>query len=1811
MRDFWRGRWFWVVCLFAVINISGFLWLGYVLDDNESSLRVEAFRPRGVSSRWEEISIRFDQPMVQPGVQDASMAAGLVNFEPELKGHFSWKNSRQLVFWPNEPLPPCSNFQTTLSGELQSALGYRLGEERQFKFSTGRLRLRTAKQASFGPDGRLILALNFNEKVAPDQMLQHLTVRSDRGRKLSSRCITDEVSSRLLVETEKVESDYVEVHLEEGLKPARGHLGTVEERVHEVSLEPGIGIGEVKGYARSEGKVYLSVECTQDIDLDRASAFIEVSPTVDCTVTDTWRGMKLRGAFEPGEKYTVRFLKGLTAEGGQHLGREISRRVTVPDLPSNVDFSSSGIYLSPRGNRMVPLDVTNAETVHLRVWKVFANNVVHFMRDRDGRSGWPEELTTEVGSKEMDVDARRNERATINVDMSRFVDDNSSGVYMMRAQAEENRWRSDRRLVVMSDLGLSVKQSGDETLVWVTRLSTTEPVKGATVWLYSRSNQKMISGLTDERGLARMPHPADADGKTPFAVVASTDGDATVLKLEEGNVDLTSFDTGGRSYLSEGYEAFLYPDRTIYRPGETLHLHAIMRGVDTVMPGEFPVRFVVTRPDGRPFTETSAALSKRGSADVSIDLPDYAVTGRYSVEITLPEEDEALGRCGFQVEEFVPNRMEAEIDAPEGPWEGGQELTFTARARHLFGAPAGGRHVEARLRLVPETFDPDGWSDYTFSDSSRSFSPRDNKVGEGTLDEEGEKEFVVRLPDDLQPASALTARLTASVQEVGGRSVTSVADRACHAYPRYVGVQNPDDHVTPGTETVIRCALVGPDGQAASDGQLNVRIYRVHWHSVMKKTAQGGYRFISEKEEREVKEVTCSVKEGRGSVRFTPDEVGHYRLRAVDPEGGAAASISFYCSGSGAATWSMRKPRRLEMVTGKDVYRAGETARVMVKAPYAGRMLFTVEGDQIHEVRVVECTGNTTEVEVPVRKGYGPNVYCSATLLRPVRPEQEWSSHRAVGAVPLRVDRSGRRLEVSVNVPEKARSGAEVPVSIRIRDVAGEPVGAEVTLSAVDEGIHQLAPADVPDPWNYFYGKRTLGVETRDLYSLLMPEVYLSPVADSSPPGGDGRLSDPRIGNPIAADRVQCVSFWRGNLTTGKNGRVQTTLNLPRWTGRLHLEAVAAGQQRFGSVEADLTVDEPLTVRSSFPRFLAPGDRFTVPATIFNRTGTAGEARVMLRGMVGGKRVWEQTKQINLEEGEERTVRFEVKAPARTGRLDVSLTTQMGDEDTRRDREIAVRPPATLSRVSGSMKITDDDSATFELPGGWLTGTTDTRLVVSSRPTLDFGDGLQFLLRYPHGCSEQTVSRIFPLLYFDDVARMVDPEKFEESNVRHFVQAGVRRLLSMQTERGGFAWWPGYHSPYRWGSVYVTHFLVEARNAGYGVPPRRVEKALDYVASLQGTGEAREHLPEKAYAAYVLALSGKARESWCRRLYELREDMPVYSRFHLAGAMALMHEREGLDALIDLETLPSMNGERETGGRLDSPLRRAAILLSVYLNIAPDHTNVSPLVERVGRALKTRRRRTTQETAFALLAMGQYARHVSGRETDYAGKISIDDNTLASFTDEEGAVLQPDGAEAEKVTVSLDGKGQAYCYWTREGIPVDSTLPPVDRGMAVRRRYLSRDGEVVPLSEIEQGQVLIAEITVRARQPVENVVISDLLPAGLEIQNPALETRNSDIVDLPAPEVKSGGLDLFDVDAQNSSDSERAKELEPDNVQMRDDRLLVFTDLPDGEARYYRYVVRAVTPGEFVLPAISARCMYDPAYESRHGDGHVRIGREW
>ncbi|MBU0694882.1 MAG: hypothetical protein KKC11_09510 [Candidatus Omnitrophica bacterium] len=434
--------------------------------------------------------------------------------------------------------------------------------------------------------------------------------------------------------------------------------------------------------------------------------------------------------------------------------------------------------------------------------------------------------------------------------------------------------------------------------------------------------------------------------------------------------------------------------------------------------------------------------------------------------------------------------------------------------------------------------------------------------------------------------------------------------------------------------------------------------------------------------------------------------------------------------------------------------------------------------------------------------------------------------------------------------------------------------------------------------------------------------------------------------------------------------------------------------------------------------------------------------------------------------------------------------------------------------------------------------------------------------------------------YLKDIASAAESNKYSPEMIDGYVNDGVQRVLSMQIYSGGFAMWPGYQEPYDWGSIYATDFLVEADKAGYAVPQLDKKMALDYLEKLLSKEETPLDL--KAYSCFVLSKAGRVKQSWIRRLQEKKDELSHSSRFYLAASLVSLGDRKAVSDILG-QGLPDEKIQRETGGTLRSYTKENAIALSAYMELEPENALVPVLVKRLESSMVNGNWQTTQDNAAALLALGKYARYLEDMKySNYSGNIVVGKETVADFDNEHKAEVSGIDLSGKDIKISVQGEGVAYYYWNAEGVPLETKVKEEDKGIKVRRKLFTRDGSPVDLSKIKHGEVVIVEISINADVAYSNVIVDDLLPACFEIENPRLASTEK--------------VDWITNDS-----------FEPDHIDIRDDRLLLFTDLPNTKDLYYRYAVRAVTKGEFELPPISASCMYDPSIVSVNGQGKVKV----
>jgi len=1757
-----------------------------------ASFAVVGVQAEGDAPGVKTVKVKFSQP-IDPACLDEKP----LRLIPAAEGRFRIQRGTMLVFTPSPPLKQATRYMLRFSDNLRSSSGAKLAPPRRsYTFCTAPLTLKNVRQAGFSKDRTCVIELSFNDTVLPKELEKHLALRRADEKPVKFTLRDRKAANKVYLTTEPLEQEALAVTVTEGLAGTTGPLPMREAVQRHLQLSFLLQVQDVgSSYTYHTTEPYVTVRFNAPPDAKYAKQYISITPKLDFSLGSYYYScLKLTGGFEPNTRYRITLKKGLPGHDNKTLMKEVTRTLWFPDRPARFSFSSrSGGYLSPEGMLKTSINSVNTEKLRMKVLRVYPNNLVTYVNGldeyaRDGAIA-QSRLSEILLQKDIAIAPRKNKNVETVLDLGELLGIEAQGALCLELTDPAKSWRQKRSLIVVTDLGISARVSKSEALVWVNSLKKAAPLEGVRVQLFSKKNQPQGEGTTDAEGLVRIPIAPLPSGEQISIVLAEKDGALSYLALGKGKRYRGKAASEGRAYRTTGYEIFSFSERGVYRPGDTVQLAAFVRASGVNVPGRIPIEFEVRRPGGRIFETQSIFCDLEGRAVAALPIPRYAPTGTYRVNWKLPGETRVLGSHAFGVEDYMPQSIRVLLHAKDSRFDAREGFTVDVRAEHLFGAAAAGRKATATARFHPEPFAPEGWDGFTFGDAAVKPAPRTSALGEKVLDEKGRASFKVTTPELSVPAS-IAAVVEIEVKEKGGRAVAARLSRSLDPYAFYLGVKPERLKIAECDKPyALSVAAVKPDGLLYERiDEVKVSFSRIVWNNVLRRDKNGYTSFRWTKEEVDKKELALQLEKGRGMLAVTPATSGCYRL-VLTAEGGGSASHEFYVAGPGSG-WPVEHPDRIILTPDKERYRPGETANIVVRAPFTGRMLLTVEKDRVLTSRVIDLANNESVVTIPVTEAFRPNAYVTATVIRPVKPAADWMPHRASGVTRLGVDNGDRTIDLAVSLPEEVRPGAPLTITVKARRDGAPCDGAAVVLAAVDEGVLALTDFDTPDPREFFYGTRRLGVHEFDIYNQLAPELTQWQAGAESPPGGgNGGYSKRRRRdsagdlarrlNPVDARRVKTAALYNGKVTTAKDGTAEVSFVVPDYIGELRVMACAASGEHFGSLEKTIAVKSPLIVKASLPRFLAPGDECGVPITIFNETGTEGEVLVSIS--VEGPAETSSTRPIRVQVAKEKTVYAALKATA-VGTAKIMVSARMGGESHTTATELAVRPVSSFLRRSGYIEIPAGRSKTISCAGDFFPGTGNVRVVLASNPVVELSGSLSYLLRYPHGCVEQTTSKLFPLLYLADLAAMQDKNLATREKVARFVEAGIARLKSMQTPSGGLAMWPGGGEPHLWGSIYACDFLVEAKKSGVTVPAHLLSPLLDFLETRAGSLCADADTRDTAaYACFVLARASRAPRSWMNRLEERSAELGQTARFHLAAGFLAAGQMDAAKKLLGaaVETAPVF--PRETSGSLNSPVREQAIMLSVLLDVLPD----SPLLRRLVHGLKNSgangRWGTTQENAFATMALGKYVQKKVPVRPDYRAAVTMPDGSV-KHTDSFSILTLDTLATNDSIQVSVEGKGSLFAFWHVEGIPKKEAAKEKDSGLAIRRKIVDTKNREVTLCR--QGEIYLVRLDIDSRQRLGNVVIADLLPAGLEIENPRL--RGS---------------------AAEAIMAARAT-LQPDHTEMRDDRLLLFGSVPAGKASYV-YAVRAVTAGTFHLPAVEASCMYDPEIYSIHGSGTIRVVR--
>lgn len=1733
--------------------------------------RVREFSPRGEAQRSAEIKCVFSGAVVSGDVIGAPLAPGAypLTFSPEISGFGRWTDASTFALAPSGGLAAATRFSASAAEGLRDLQGRPLSGAKEFSFSTPPLEFLGVKQIDFSEEeGSVTFELSFSLPVEPRRFGGYARVSDEKGRAVDFSTESGGDAKKLLLKLSGVSDGEATLEIAEGFASAAGPLGLVKARSAKLKCSPVLEVRDSNAFSEMDGG-RIVIETTAPVDLARAAAFVELSPKADFSVEPAPGGFAIFGAFRPQERVRVEVKKGLpcAARPSAALAESWSRAFIFPDVAAQLRFSDGGRLLSPSGSLRLPIESVNVDKIRVIVNELYANNIAYAMRGGDDPND--RGLSRLAAEREYLVRGRPNAPARRALDMAPLIG-GRRGVFMVRAFSEDERGFCEASCVVnVSDLGLSVTLGAKEALARVLSVSSGAPLAGVGVSLLSWENQIIGRGVSGADGTAKISLKSPAEGGHPVIAIASNGKDTAYLRFDgglyRGNDD---FDSSGEEWLRGGYSAYCYTPRDIFRPGDEVPVMAVVRGADGRAPRPFPLTVKLYSPEGRVWASKGAMLTKEGTLLAEFKLPPEAPTGGWSAEIYAPGANEPIGRRDFYTEEFAAPRLFVEAKGGKARLTADESCEIELSGRYTFGNPAAAMRYEAELSTKRRELSYKGWKGFSFADEEAEFVPENDFIASGALNAGGLAKFALG-GEGRASRSALDLALRCGVMEDGGRWTYKTLTIAWYPSEFLAGVEVRRD-VSPHRELSFRAAAVTPDGKGAPAAELKYSLFRRVSRAV---TFESGGRGARDTLKELIPRGSGSLKlsGGVGSASVNIKEAGEYVLRVETPDGKSRASALIYAYGAGGAEAQLPDVALITM--DKKIYKVGETAKIKVKSPFAGSLLISAETTDVIWSAAKRMEGREAEFSLPVTEKMRPNAWITAQVVRPA--QRDGAPARAAGAAPLMVDNAKSRLGVEIEKRERLKQGKN-KISVHVKDSEGRGRAADVTLMIVDETVLGLTGYASPAPWKHFSARRALGTETYDIYgSLITPERAAEALRAAGGGAADENALLKSSLSPVQARRFRLLSIVK-RARSGAGGRCDVEVEMPEFSGAVRIMAVAAAADAEGSAESAAQAGGEIVTEFSLPRFAADGDEFLSAARIFNNARRDVSVNFTIKCENSGARLTTKEKtsrSVKIAEGSSAVLPFAFKAEGSGVVKVVCETEEAGSgEKTRSVTEFPVRPAAPRVTESRSAVVEPGASLSFNVPDDpKKSGYAEARVTLSAAPAMSLSALAEFLVTYPYGCTEQTVSSAWALLLQPELVKEIDPALAD----RAALAARIEKIAKSQSWDGGFPRWSGEGASSPWESLYAAHFLFEARRLGEKVPQEALRAAQDYARALlpampEDDGDAawRATLSRRAYAAFVLTLAGEPPLGWMENLRGKIGEIEPDGRLLLACAYAAAGEKAEAKKIVGERVAAS----RERPGRDEnyaSALRDKALSLLASAYIDPAGADAAARAGELLKALEKNGRYNTQEGGFAMAALGRW---LAGRPRDGVPSGSLSHGGKRELVDEKkrSAALSGTGS----YTAENGGKSRLYAAWSLSYIP-EGLIPARDDGIELRQSVTDRSGKEIG-AEVARGEALTALVTLTPKGGALRSVAAVLpLPAGFEIENPRLTGGE---------EENAGGV----------------------RSEIRDDRLILFVDELDKPLKW-RYSLRAVTAGSFAVPQIYAECMYDAGVSSVSGGGNIKV----
>ncbi len=1519
-------------------------------------------------------------------------------------------------------------------------------------------------------------------------------------------------------------------------------------------------------------------------------------------------------------------------------------------LKPQIRLVGDGVILPGTDEKYFPFEAVSLNAVEVEVFKIFNNNILQFLQNADITSQYNLRnvgriiLQKKVDLQTLNPDASSSGWARYALDLKDLIEDDSEAIYSIRLGfrksyinyecsgddefEEQELSETDRmdengyyksfwddyygiygrfndyswnkreepcakeyyykdhfvcRNVFASNLGLIAKRGNDKSLfVAVSHLLNTNPLNGVALELYDFEQQLIATGETDVAGQALIRDLP----RTPHLLIAKYGAEQGYLKLNDGGaLPLSKFDVAGTK-VQKGLKGFIYGERGVWRPGDSLFLNFVLEDKTKRLPQDHPIQFELYDARGQLQIKKTTSGNVNNVYPIPCATSPDAPTGNWRAVVKLGG---ATFSKTLKVETVKPNRLKMDIDV------GGDELVLqnkyikgSLQANWLHGAAAKNLKAKIEMEIAGTTTEFDDVKGYVFDDPTRKVKAQSQTIFEGKVDEDGHAAISWKLGMKETAPGKMKANFKTRVFEQSGDFSTDNFSIPFSPFDTYAGVALPEDkygykRLPRGKNVKLDFVNVDADGNRLSGKNLTVGLYEVNWRWWWQESDEQISRFNTGTHYGAAQKGTITTgRNGVASWDVKVENWGRYMIRVCDEKSGHCAGDFFY---TGYPRGNQNKDAAAMLVFNADkkVYNAGEKINLTIPASEHSRCLISIEnGDKVLETHWVNAQAGDNRFSFYTTEAMVPTVYAHVTLIQDHAKAENDLPLRMYGVIPLKIEDEKTKLNPLVTLPDVLEPNENFTVEVKEKN--GRPMA--YTVAVVDDGLLDLTRFKTPDPWNSFYAREALGVNTWDIYDQVLGN-YPGDLERILSIGGDGEVNPGAAKNK--ANRFKPVVRHLGPFFLNQGEKMSHEIKMPNYVGSVRTMVVACDNGAYGNVEKTSPVRKPLMILATLPRVLGSGETLRLPVNVFAMEDKVKNVQVSIKEISGIVDIVGNDKQsVSFSKPGDEMVYFDLKVKEKTGVAKFLIQATGGGEQASEEIEIEVRipNPEITEYVYGELEPGGAWKQDFDIFG--VEGTNDVVLELSSIPPIDLGRRLNYLIRYPHGCFEQTVSSVFPQLYAD-VLLDIEENKKEQIDVN--IKAGIEKLKRFQMMSGGFSSWPGGREAREWATNYGGHFILEAEAKGYELPLMMKQRWEKYQKNMARNwsffrndrgryGYRNTNDLIQAYRLYTLALAGAPEWGAMNRLME-HQSLSVKAGWRLAAAYAVGGKKEVAEKIIQgLET--KIESYRELGYTYGSALRDQGMILETMSYM--DDKRSGELVFDIANQLSQDKWYGTHTVAYALLGISKYIGKTNAKEGfDYSyaidGSGAIDRNCKNPIS--QIYISEQGGTHA--ISVANKSNKKLFGRLIITGKPLVGKEVAANNKLEMSVRYTNGAGENINPENIEQGTDFVVEVTVEnpLRRHYEELALTQIFPSGWEIHNSRMSAMQG---------AENSPLDYQDV---------------------RDDRVYTYFNLGRKEKHVYRVQLNAAYPGRYYLPAVYCEAMYDNTISATTpGRWVVVVGKE-